>query len=321
MNLWFRLACILLFKSKILETGKGGLSVLPRYIFLVVLTLFVTSASFAQSQADRNDPRQMALDVFSGIERGTEPATIALSVRRIVELFRYRCTRVTDYQVFARRPNITDLKVKCSGDPLYGVTVASNGFVTVYGGNSILAGMDRRDAVIYSFDAEGTVDDTSGFDFDRLREETELRATLGGEYDYVYLGGMLMILLGFGFLMLMIFIRLWRKRQRRRRKPRSRMKPMQKFKVGLSSEVKERLITDSEEIANYVHQHESGLVIAVGKRGKRRVYLSPFWGKMYARYGINMFEASEEALSQIDLSLLDEAEMVAEGEEVTAPRG
>ena len=294
------------------------MSVLPRYFLVIALALFATSASFAQSRVDRNDPRQMALDVFSGIERGTEPATVALSLRRIIDLFRYRCTRVTDYQVFARRPNITDLKVKCSGDPLYGVTVASNGFVTVYGGNSILAGLDRRDAVIYSFDVEGTVDDTSGFDIDRIKEETQLRASLGGEYDYVYLGGMLLILLGFIFLMLMIFLRIWRKRKSR--KPRARMKPMQKFKVGLSSEIKERLIEEGIEIAKYVHRHESGLFVAVGKRGKRRVFLSPFWAKLYARYGVRMFEAGEEELSDIDLNLPDVAEIVAEGEEVAPPR-
>lgn len=292
--------------------------VLSRYSFVIALALFATSAGLAQNQVDRNDPRQMALDVFSGIERGTEPATVALSLRRIIDLFRYRCTRVTDYQVFARRPNITDLKVKCSGDPLYGVTVASNGFVAVYGGNSILAGLDRRDAVIYSFDVEGTVDDTSGFDIDRIKEETQLRATLGGDYDYVYLGGMLLILLGFVFLMLMIFIRVWRKRKGR--KLRSRMKPMQKFKVGLSSEIKGRLIEESSEIAKFVHQHESGLIIAVGKRGKRRLFLSPFWAKLYARYGVRMFEASEEELSHIDLNLPDVAEIVAEGDEVAPPR-
>ena len=292
---------------------------LPRYFLFLSLLLLATSAGFAQNQVDRNDPRQMALDVFSGIERGTEPATIALSLRRIVDLFRYRCTRVTDYQVFARRPNITDLKVKCSGDPLYGVTVASNGFVAVYGGNSILAGLDRRDAVIYSFDVEGTVDDTSGFDIDRIKEETQLRASLGGEYDYIYLGGMLMILLGFVFLMLMIFVRIWRKNKGR--KPRSRMKPMQKFKVGLSSDIKGRLIEESTEIAKFVHQHESGLIIAVGKRGKRRLFLSPLWAKLYARYGFHFFEVSEEQLSHIDLNLPDVAEIIVEGEEVAPPRG
>jgi len=288
-----------------------------RTLLVAVFLLFATTGSMGQSNSDRTDPRQMALDVFSGIDRATEPATIALKLRQIIELFRYRCTRVSDYQVFTQRPNITDIKVKCSGDPLYGVTVASNGFVAVYGGNSMLAGLDRRDAVIYSFDAEGTVDDTSGFDFDRLKEETQLRASLGGEYDYVYLGGMLVLLLGIGILMLLVFFRVWRKKQGR--KPRTRMKPMEKFKVGLSSEIKGRLFDEGVELAPYVHQHESGVIIAIGKRGKRRVFLSPFWAKIYARWGVHWFEATKEQLAAVDLNLPELAEMVEEGEEVRLP--
>jgi len=279
--------------------------------------VIVSSAVAGQDAIDRSDPRQMALDVFSGIERGTEPATIALKLRQIVELFRYRCTRVTDYQVFSRRPNITDIKVKCSGDALYGATVASNGFVAVYGGNGMLAGLDRRDAVIYSLDVDGAVDDTSGFDIDRIKEETQLRATLGSEYDYVYLGGMVLILLGIMFVMALVFFRVLRRKQGR--KPRSRMKPMQKFKVGFTSEMKNRLVDEGAEIAKFVYQHESGIFVAIGKRGKRRLFLSAFWAKMYARWGIRMFEASSDELEKIELNLPEMAEMVDEGEEVHLP--
>jgi len=289
-----------------------------RKLLIISALIFSANSAFAQTSVDSTDPRQMALDIYSGINRGTEPATIALKLRRVIELFRYRCTRVSDYQVFTQRPNITDIKVKCSGDPLYGVTVASNGFVSVYGGNSILAPLDRRDSVILTFDAEGAVEDTSAFDGERLKEETMSRVMLGSEYDYIYLIGMLMILLGIVVVSAFVFVRLWRRKQGR--KPRTRMKPMPKFRSGFSSEIKDRLIAESEEISKYIFRHESGIIVAVGKRGKRRLFLSVFGAQMYARWNIHLFEASEKDLEKINLQLADDVEEVEEGAEVPIPR-
>ena len=149
----------------------------------------------AVSQSGEVDPRQLALDIYSGINRGSPEASIALKVRGIISVFRYRCVRVTDYQVFSLRPNLTDLKVKCSGDSLYGVTVASNGFVSVYGGNGMLSGLDRRDAIIYSFGSEGELDQDSTLTIDQALDDTAVRFELGSEYDYLYLLGMFVMIL------------------------------------------------------------------------------------------------------------------------------
>ncbi len=289
-----------------------------KYLLVLFMSLFISVESMAQTSGDAADPRQMALDIYSGINRGMEPATIALKLTQVVRLFRYQCARVSDYQVFATRPNITDIKVKCSGSPLYGVTVASNGFLSVYGGNSILAQMDRRDGLILSFDAEGAVEDTSAFDADRVLEETRSRVMLGDEYNYIYLSVMLLLLVGLVGLLLAVFIRISRKK--RRHKPRGRMKPMKRFKVGLSSEIKDRLIADSTEIAKFVYAHDSGVFLAIGKRGKRRMYLSPFWAKLYARWNININEATDDQLEHIDFNLPDMVDLVEEGEEVPMPK-
>jgi len=289
---------------------------LVRAVFVFLTLGFGAHGAMAQNRTGDIDSRQIALDVYSGINRGTEPATIALKLREAIELFRYRCTRVTDYQVFTQRPNITDIKVKCSGDPLYGVTVASNGFVSVYGGNSILAPLDRRDAVIYSLDAEGEVED-SGFDIERIKEETKSRVMLGSEYDYMYLAGMLLVILAMVTVGAYVFIRIFKKNQSRR--PRRRMKPMPKFRVGFASDVKDKLIEESEEIGQFVYKHKSGLYIAIGGRGKRRLFLSAFWAQMYVRHNTHFFEASEDALAKLDIHFDDDAEIVAGGEEVRAP--
>lgn len=289
-----------------------------RILFGLFLLAGTMGPVTAQSNVDSSDPRQVALDIYSGVNRGTEPATIALKLRQAVEMFRYRCTRVTDYQIFTQRPNITDIKVKCSGDPLYGVTVASNGFISVYGGNSILAGLDRRDGIILSFDAEGGVDDTSGFDRERIQEETMSRVMLGGEYDYLYLAGMVMVLIGIMAVGVFAFVRLYRRKQGR--KPRSRMKPMKRFRVGYSSELKDRIVDESKEVAKFVFKHDSGIFVAVGKRGKRRLFLSQFGATLYAKLNIRLLEATETEISKIDLKLSDEVEVIEEGEEVQVPR-
>lgn len=275
----------------------------------------------AQNVLDSQDPRQMALDIYVDITRGVEPATIALKLEQVIELFRYTCTRVTDYQVFAQRPNITDLKVKCSGASLYGVTIASNGYVAVYGGNQIVASLDRRDGLIFSFGAEGDLSDTSAVDIDRVKEETRARFLLGGEYDYIYLIGMLVILVGMASAIGVVFLRLWRHRKRRR-KTRGRMKPMKKFTLRKgNSDLKNRLQAESEEIAKYVHKHESGIYLAVGKRGKRRLFKSAFWAKMYARWNTHFYELTDSELAKMDFGDPVEIEDVVEGEEYKMPGG
>ncbi len=263
----------------------------------ILLRLFVFTSlmviSFqelkAQSSLEDTDPRQMALDVYSGINRGTLPENIAIQLRDIVQLFRYRCTRVTDYQIYQARPNLIDLKVKCSGDPLYGVTVASNGFVTVFGGNGILSGFDRRDALIHSFRVEGEATDSS-LTIDQAFDETVTRIEMGDEFDFVYLLGSVMAILAFGIILFVVLLRVYRYKQGR--KPRQRHKPMQKHRVSVASDIKDRLIAESVEVSKYVRKHPSGIYFATGSRGKRRIFKSKTWAILYARYGIKLFESS-----------------------------
>jgi len=270
-----------------------------RFSLALACLLAGSVASQAQNGSDQTDPRQMALDVYSGINRQLPPPTIALQLRKIIELFRYRCTRVTDYQIFAQRPNLTDIKVKCSGDPLYGVTVASNGFVSVYGGNGILSSLDRRDSSILSFEADDTLADTSEIAAQQLKEQAIARISLGSEYDYIYLIGILMMVGGVAAIMLFVWLKVWRRKQGR--KPRGRMKPMEKHRVGISSDLKNQLLDESKSIEKYIHYHPGGLFIAVGKRGKRRIFLSRFWANLYANWSICFYEASKGDVERLGL--------------------
>ena len=269
---------------------------------ILILTIFLASgfsASQAQSGLNESDPRQMSLDLYDGINRDALPEILARQLRDIIQLFRYRCTRVTDYQVFQQRPNLIDLKVKCSGDPLYGVTVASNGFVSVFGGNGILSGFDRRDGLILSFRVEGETTDSS-LTVDQAFDETVSRIEMGDEFDYVYLLSAFMVIVAFGIVVVVVWLKMFRFKHGR--KPRQRHKPMQKHRVRLSSKAKDQLLEESSEVMKYVHSHPSGIFVAVGKTGKRRLFKSRTWAILYARVGLKLFETSldEAATEDVD---------------------
>ncbi|MFC3050336.1 hypothetical protein [Kordiimonas pumila] len=261
-----------------------------KLLFTTQLFLVAFIAGPAHSQVETSDPRQLALDIYTGINREMPVDSIAIKLQQVIEIFRYRCNRVTDYQVYTLRPNLTDLKVKCSGDPLYGVTVASNGYVSVFGGNGILSGLDRRDAIIYSFGSEGELAFDSSLTVGDALEETMARVELGDEYNYIYLFGMFMMILAIMLMGSVVFFRAWRRKTGR--KPRQRMRPMQKHRVSLSSSMKDQMFQEATEVSKFVRKHPSGVYIAVGKRGKRRLFNGFLWAKVYAVMGVRFFETS-----------------------------
>ncbi|WP_417456077.1 hypothetical protein [Kordiimonas sp.] len=236
------------------------------------------------------DPRQMALDIFSGVNRGSPPETIALKITQLINAYRFRCTRVTDYQVFGARPNLIDIKVKCSGEPLFGVTVASNGYVAVFGGNGMVSPLDRRDALIYSFAADGRVESDSRITAGDAFDETVERLELGDQYNMMYVLAMFATLLAVVSAIALVWLKMWRHRKGKRRHHRG-IKPMAKHAVAASSVIKDQLLKESTQISKKLFKHPSGVLIARGKKGKRRFFKSRFWATTYTLLGWRMFEA------------------------------
>lgn len=262
-------------------------------------TVFVPQPAFGQSLINTDDPRQLALDIYSAVNRGSDPAAIAVRLQSLVRVFRFRCTRLTDYQIFTQRTNIVDFKVKCSGDPLYGVTVASNGYVSVYGGNGIISSFNRNDGLILIFDNEGDLAGDRSLTVGQAVGETVDRLELQEDINVVYVMGTVATTLGFILIFSLIWWRAWKFRQTR--KPRQRMKPMHKHRVSASSRVKDAFLEESHQVVKNVYKHPRGFFIARGKRGKRRFFNSLFWAKVYASRGWRMFEisapASEESVA------------------------
>lgn len=272
------------------KVGEAKMKALYSIVLAVALSISAFVSAQAQNLLDTQDPRQLALDIYSGVTRAAPPPTVAIRLQEVVRLFRYRCTRLTDYQVFSRRTNIIDFKVKCSGDTLYGVTVASNGYVAVYGGNGILSGLNRSDALIYSFDNEGDLAGDSSLTVNQAVSETVDRLDLEDEVNVAYVIGIVTITFAFIIIFAIVWWRAWKFKQTR--KPRERMKPMTKHRISASSALKDEYLAESTEVVKNVFKHPSGFFIGRGKTGKRRFFNSAIWAKLYASRGWRLFEIS-----------------------------
>ncbi len=273
-----------------LSCGDIAMKKILSFFLAFGFVLAVSGPSHAQKLVDTEDPRQLALDIYSNVNRAAPPASIAVRLQTLVRVFRYRCTRLTDYQVFTQRTNIIDFKVKCSGDSLYGVTVASNGYVSVYGGNGIISSFNRTDGLIFIFDNEGDLAGDRSLTVEQAVGETVDRLELEDEVNVVYVMGTVATMLGFLMVFGLIWWRAWKYKQTR--KPRQRMKPMSKHRVSASSNDKDVYLEESEEVAKNVFKHPRGFFIARGKRGKRRFFSSAFWARVYATRGWRLFEIS-----------------------------
>ncbi|MFC4348733.1 hypothetical protein ACFO5Q_12845 [Kordiimonas lipolytica] len=277
-----------------------------RLIQLIILTMSLVGTlvlaphAVAQIQGDGADPRQLAHDIYVGVNRGSPPAAVALKLAEVIQVYRFRCTRVTDYQVFVSRPNLLDIKAKCSGDPLYGVTVASNGYVAVYGGNGILGALDRRDGLIYSFSASGEMESDSRLTADQAIDETVERLQLGDGLNLWYILAMFAVLLAIFILIAGVWLKMWRRRTTKERQ-RRKVKPMARHTIQATSDIKDMLLKESTRVAANIYKHPSGIFIARGKRGKRRFYRSRFWAAMYRSLGLRMFETSAPQLMNVEI--------------------
>ncbi len=251
------------------------------------------------------DPRELSIDIFTNLKRDTDPDAIAARISLLVPAFRYPCPRVTDYQIYRAMNNLYDLKVKCSGMPFYGVTVAANGYVAVYGGNGIIEPFDQRDGLVFSFDADGAVIDTSAVEASDLVDNAVTQLQQGDFYfNTTYLGllliGLFTILGGAGF----VWVKALRRRARLyRTKPRSKLKaPLEKVEmpagIALSSELKNQLQGEAEITSRHVYKHPAGFYIARGSKGRRRLFKGQFGARLYAKFNIKLRELDASALDR-----------------------
>ncbi|WP_374762806.1 hypothetical protein [Yunchengibacter salinarum] len=249
-----------------------------------VLMLWASGVSAqAQQTGDKADPRTLALDIFQAVKRQDPPASIARDLTILVRLFRFRCSRLTDFQTYEEARNRMDFKIKCSGSPLYGVTVASNGYVSVYGGNGIINGLDRRDGLIYSFAADGVLAGDSALGVDEAVEQSMARIRMGDRYSPAYLAMAMAVLFFILISGLLLWVRAWRQRST------DKLAGMH-LHYSVASAFKDQLLRESRRVIAHVYRHPEGFYIVRGKHGKRRFFGHLPNALLYRMFGWKLFE-------------------------------
>lgn len=262
------------------------------------------SQSQNQYRLIEKDPRELSLDIFSSLKRSADPVPIAARLGLLIPVYRFACERVTDYQVFRRFNNLADLKVKCSGQPLYGVTVAANGYSAIYGGNGMIQPFDSRDGKIFSFAIDGAVltinDKTLG---QKAQEAIDLLEKSPGDFNVIYLSLMLLVILAIVGVFMLIWVKALRRRRRQmHRKPGSKTKmPLERVSIAaglaLRSEVKNKLEAESELVRHHIYYHPAGFYLARGKKGRRHLFKSLLGAKLYVRLNWKLYELTSHEFS------------------------
>ncbi len=248
-------------------------------LFLLVIGLIMTGTTPLQAQQDRSAAQQTAFDLYHAIRQQDQPESLAVWMHRAITIFRYDCERLREYQIYRKSPNIIHMKVKCVGLPIYGLTVASNGYLSVYGGNGMVSGLEAADERIYSFLPDGTLEPYKAPELKQYVDEN-----IASDEDIFYMilsiGFVVLVIIGFALL----WLRIWNRVGRNSRQ----------F-IEIESELKTDMIHDSDEVSEGVYRHPIGLYIAVGPRGKRRVFPSKFTAWIYNHMGFKFRELTSSA--------------------------
>jgi hypothetical protein len=168
--------------------------------------------------------------------------------------------------------------------PLYGVSVGSNGYMSVYGGDGIIAGLDRRDGVIYSFGLDGKLEPTDGITIEGVLSETAARLQSGDEFSPIYILLFVVAVLVIIGLSVILSLGIWRRRSSKKDAD------AQQFTRRVSKETKDQLTDESKEIFANIYKHPSGTYIVRGKSGHRRFFASLLWALAYRYLQSRIFE-------------------------------
>jgi|TARA_R100000501_G_scaffold10060_1_gene19722 hypothetical protein len=171
------------------------------------------------------------------------------------------CPAVEAYQNFVRSGSFMSLKIKCVDRALYAVTVGPNGIGVISGGDGSVERMNAEQGEIRTL--SGNAPATTA----PIRRPSPISLQT-----LAIIAGVLVLLV--------IAVRLYWTR---------RAKIVAPWR-GLRSEEKDRILEEADEIWPDVFHHPSGIWIARGRRGKRRLFRNQIFALAYARHGMKLFQ-------------------------------
>ena len=243
----------------------------------------VATAPPAEKDAPLAPPLTPVQALLADLVEDAPSYRIASGVEDVLLQLGQPCVRITEYQVFRTGAGFRDLKVKCAERALVVLSVDENGGAQARGGDGSIPEMAPGDGEIV------TIMGMRAEDYLRQsRNEAQLqqsRNALSAEPEQAgpgWLASMsrttLAILVGANIALLGLLALALSQFWARRRAAYSGWH-------GLTSDDKDRLVEESAEVLPNIFRHPSGILIARGQRGKRRLFKSLAAAYLYVNFG------------------------------------
>ncbi len=254
----------------------------------------VNEAEALQPKPEESKAVALGKQTFIALNEGGNVREIAGLLRDSVNSLGGICPNVTHYQVYRQTITVTTLKVACTNRPLYLLSVDTDGGMLADGGDGQVEPMDSEDGTIT---AAPLADASSKTYVDPKAGAAAIGtapaakggvvssgpATVAGSGD-TPLGWMRWLFALIAMLVAFIAYTIYRSFTR----PAMVAAPRVQLDRRYSSEDKDKLVEESQEIGSNMWVHPSGLYIVRGRHGKRRIF--PNWGfaQIYHVWGIKI---------------------------------
>lgn len=256
----------------------------------------VSEAEALQPVPEESKAVALGKQTFVALNEGGNVREIAGLLRDSVNSLGGICPNVTHYQIYRQTITVTTLKVACTNRPLYLLSVDTDGGMLADGGDGQVEPMDSEDGTITAAPlAEGStktyVDPKAGAAAigapvvkagGVVSSGTAARA--GAAAADTPLGWMRWLFALIAVLVAFIAYTIYRSFTR----PAMVAAPRIVLDRRYSSDDKDRLVEESEELGNNMWVHPTGLYIVRGRHGKRRIFANWAFAQVYHVWGIKI---------------------------------
>ena len=257
---------------------------LSRSLMIAAAVVLLPCSAHAEDGAQPNKGAlpSLAVDLYVAVTQGQSSDVVAPLVERAIAKAGHACKPLRDYQILPGSAEVRTLKIKCAESPTYQMTLNPKSGVRVTGGDGTIPPIDPHEGpvtAVWGVQAERFLADEAR---QRRAPVAEVKKKVvaaaaasplpaNEEWDYSLWAAALLTLL----LALPLFV--W-----------FRMRPSQV--IGFTSEDKDQLVEESQEVLPEIYRHPEGWFIVRGQRGKRRVFRSLMFAYLYRNYGVKVRE-------------------------------
>jgi len=206
---------------------------------------------------------------YLAVARDDDSARVASLLRDAVRAAGGACGRVERYQRFREAPNARTLKVECAGQATYLLSLGADGATVLDGGDGRIRPADPADgAVVEAPDSVADEAPLPPVDPALLSSND----AGGGWLAWLFLPIGLLLAVAVGGI------------------ARSLIFPAPIPPKRYTSDDKTRMVAEARELAPNLWLHPTGVFIARGRRGKRRIFPTLVCANAYRRLGLKLKE-------------------------------